>query len=129
MMDAYKELVMGGDTRLHHHLEDRIPTHETLRALQAAETVVEVSADYTVREQDDLLEVSTAGGSVNISLLTGRRGKTVTVSKLSALNTLTITPSGGQTINGAASLVLLSQWASKTLKYVGNDDWRVIASA
>lgn len=129
MMDAYKELVMGGDTRLHHHLEDRIPTHETLRTLQSTGRVVPTSSDYSVLDRDDFIEVTTSGGNVNLTLMPGKHGKELVISKLSAANTLTITPSAGQTINGAASLALTAQWASVTLKYIGNNDWRVIASA
>ena len=129
MMDAYSELVMGGDTRLHHHLEDRIPTHETLRTLQAVKRVVVVSSDYSVLDRDDVIEVDTGGGNIDVTLLLGRQGKEITISKITAANTLTIYPTSPQTINGGASLALTTQWASRTLKYVGNDDWRVIASA
>lgn len=78
-----------------------------------------------------LYPVNSAGGNIAVSLpdptsggTVNEDGFTVFVVKTAAANTVTITPSGVQTINGAASLVLRDAYQIVRLVWLGSvDTW------
>lgn len=108
------ELVNGGDTRLHHHREDRA----TQADLQAAERQVFVSADYTASYDDDYIFVM-ASSPVTITLPLGR-DRIITVVRISGGSNVIVVPSGSETVNGATTLVIASSYAPRRLKGVKN---------
>lgn len=79
-------------------------------------SVLTKTGDYTVtvgNGEDVMLLVSAALGNVNITLYTavGNSGRKVRAIKTdTTTNTVTITPFGGQTINGASTAVLSRQY-------------------
>lgn len=79
-------------------------------------SVLTKTGDYTVtvgNGEDVMLLVSAALGNVNITLYTavGNSGRKVRAIKTdTSVNTVTITPFGGQTINGASTAVLTRQY-------------------
>lgn len=91
-------------------------------------SVLTVTTDYTVTVadgEDVMLLVSAALGNVVITLYTavGNSGRKVRAIKTdTSANTVTITPFGGQTINGAATLVLSRQYDSMAI-FSDNTNW------
>jgi hypothetical protein len=69
--------------------------------------VTEVSADYNVDFDDGIVSVDTSGGPVTLTLLTAlvRRGRMYRIKDLGAgaANNVTIATEGAETIDGAAT--------------------------
>lgn len=108
------ELVNGGDTRLHYHNSDRVPTHDTLEGLAAVENIRSVDASYVSNYQDDFILVDSTAGAVTIDIpkpLTNR----VTVLRVAGANNVTV-QSVGYTVNGAASAIISSNYTPLRLK-------------
>jgi len=118
-------LINGGDCFSHFHSEDRRPTQDFLRSLQQVAKDVSISANYSVRNDDNVVLCNTTTGNITVTLPRSRRGVEYTFIKTAASNTLTIDGSGAETINGSATLVMSSVWSSRTLKSIGNG-WVVI---
>jgi parallel beta-helix repeat protein len=81
------------------------------------------TAAYTVNPNDDVVPVDTTAAARVITLPTavGRTPKPVTIKKLTAANTVTITPNGTETIDGATTLVLTAQWSlARLIPFAGN---------
>ena len=108
--DIPSELVNGGDTRLHYHLEDRV----TNAQLQQAERVVNVAANYSVTATDDLVNVSTAS---TITLPLARNGRKIQVTQTTA-NNITVIPTSPDTICGSTSVVYNVIWTSLDFKAI-----------
>lgn len=75
-----------------------------------------VTGTYTVDDRDVLIYANAAGGPVTINLpdlgTILQPNREIRIIKYdSSVNTVTIVPSGAQTINGASSIVLSSQYA------------------
>lgn len=71
------------------------------------------TSDYTVAATDDYVLVNASSGNVVISLMSAATvdGKKILVEKTdSSANTVTVDPSGAETIEGAATYVLTSQY-------------------
>jgi len=49
------ELTGGGDSLLHYHLQDRVPTHDTLNGLQRVMSARTVTTNYTCTFNDDIV--------------------------------------------------------------------------
>jgi hypothetical protein len=76
------------------------------------------AASYTQAGTDHVLKVDTTTNSVTINLLAAntQSGAQVQIKRISAgANTLTIDPSGAETIDGAATLSLPNQWDHATI--------------
>lgn len=75
------------------------------------------SADYTTTVSDGFIAMDSTGGNRVITLVTavGNAGLRQTFKKIVAANIVTLGPTGGQTIDGAASAAMTAQWASRTL--------------
>lgn len=72
---------------------------------------------YTVTAKDPVLAVSTAGGNVVVNLPTLATGFVVEVTKTTSdANTVTVTPNGAETVNGAASDVIDTQYSNKSYR-------------
>ncbi|MFD6113601.1 hypothetical protein ACFWG0_26310 [Streptomyces yangpuensis] len=87
-----------------------------------------VSTSQTVRVIDEVLLVDASGGARVITLISAvATPNTYTVKKIdSSGNTVTITAAGAETIDGAATKVLSSQWDKATVVPSGGN-WYVVA--
>lgn len=118
-----------------HKVQVNNGTTDTLRAIEAANftsATVTKTADYTSTGTDGTILVDATSGNVTITLeaVSGAKGRPKTIKKIdSSGNTVTIDGNASETIDGATTVVLSAQWASKTIQ--GNaaaDAWNVIAS-
>jgi hypothetical protein len=87
------------------------------------------SAAYTLTDADQLVLVDTTAGSVTVTLpsAVGRRGRTFTIKKLIAANTLTIEGDGTETLDGAANIALTTRYAARTVQS-DNANWHVVSA-
>lgn len=97
-----------------------------------AKSIVSVSIDYSVSEEDDVILVDATAGDVIITLpdasLTSGYQKTFDVKKIdSSLNTVTVVDAGGNNIDSALSWIITGQNDSVTfLKDKNNDQYWMI---
>jgi hypothetical protein len=89
-------------------------------------SVVFADTPYTVLDTDDVIEVDCTGGAVTLNLpLAKNRYKKLVIMKVDASgNAVTINRAGSDTINGATSTTLTSQWQRKDFFSNGNAGWR-----
>lgn len=129
-MDVYQEgqLIGGGDTLLHYHLQDRTPTHETLDILQSVQVERTLSASGDILSTDDIVLGDTTAGAITLTLPLAKGGKVYIILKSAGANSVTIQTSGSDTISGASTKVLSTLWSSTTLK-ASSGRWLVIADA
>ena len=87
-------------------------------------TVTKVTANYTASDGEIVL-VDASGGAVTVTLPTPSSGARVRVKKIDAsTNTVTVSPSGTETIDGASSHSISQQY--ETYEYVSDGtDWYV----
>ncbi len=78
-----------------------------------AQTKAFADTPYTLVSECGYLRCNAVGGNMVVNLPTAKgNGRLVTIKKIDASgNTVTITPSGAETIDGAATKVLAAQWA------------------
>lgn len=86
-----------------------------------------VTASMTLGDYDDIIKVDTSGGAVTITLPLAEQniGKVYVIS-VAGLNDVTLTRSGSDTINGAASDVTISNTEWGELAAVESGDWTTI---
>lgn len=118
MLDSYQEqqLTGAGDTLLHHHLSDRIPTHDTLVQLEVLATRRTVTTDpYTVTEADDIL-LCPSGGTLNFpaSKNNGREYEVV----MTGTDPVTVVLNGSDLVYGSSSVLLSVQGTALRFKAV-----------
>ncbi|MER7517792.1 hypothetical protein [Streptomyces sp. NPDC126499] len=103
------------------------PTGIKLINGKLAYPVRSVNADATVRVIDEVLLVDASGGNRTITLISAvATPNTYTVKKTdSSANTVTIAAAGGQTIDGATTKVLSTQWEKATVVPSGGN-WYVV---
>lgn len=87
-----------------------------------------VSADYSVSTFDELVTVDASGAGRTITLPTavGRNRRVVVTKADASANPVTIAAASGQTINGAATKVLTTQWAAVELLPTAAGGWIAI---
>ena len=91
--------------------------------------VAAVSSTYTVISSDQTLLVTTGGSGVTINLPTvtggaALNGRVIYVAKVDGgAGTVTIDPFGAQTINGAATYTLATQYAAVRLVLLNGQEW------
>ncbi|OGD65159.1 hypothetical protein A2215_02410 [Candidatus Berkelbacteria bacterium RIFOXYA2_FULL_43_10] len=75
------------------------------------------TAAYTAGDSDSMISVDTTSGNVSIYLpsATTITGRIYTIKKIVAANTVTVDPSGAQTIDGSSTATLSSQWSYITV--------------
>ncbi len=81
--------------------------------------VTEKSTNYTLTTADETVTFNAVAGNLTATLPTavGKAGVIFSIVKIDAsVNTVTVTPSGVETIGGASSLILAAQWSSVTIK-------------
>ena len=108
------------------------------RVLRRVDTVANTwpsrttSANGTLASGDNLTLVDTSGGNVTLTLPSAASvlDEQFTIKKMDAANTVTITPDGSDTIDGAASLAWTTQYAAYTLQAVtlpgGGTGWVIV---
>lgn len=79
-----------------------------------------VTAAATLTEADDVVLCNSTGGSfaVTLPLASSVPNQNYRIKKTVAANTVTITPSGSDTIDGAATLAVTTQWQTTWLRSV-----------
>lgn len=85
--------------------------------------------NYTMQEGDELIAVDATNSNIQVTLLSAQSndGYLLTIKKIdSSNNTVTIVPDGTETIDGASSKVLGTQYESITLYSDGNVWWVVM---
>jgi hypothetical protein len=95
-------------------------------------TVTNVSTKtttYTATATDSVLLVDSTSGNITINLPAAAlsTGQLLTVKKTVAANTVTLDGSGSETIDGATTLAMTAQWASRTIVCNGTA-WFVLGS-
>ena len=124
-MDARQEALMlnGADCPLHFHSQDRVPTHDTLSALQGvAKQTIPTGEDYTATSQDDYI---LCAGSCTVTLPPARNGQEYEIVKTFAGGVVTILPSGTDTIIGTTSVLVYVQWTALRFKAISGG-WAII---
>lgn len=103
------------------------PTGLKLRNSQLTFPVASKTANYTVMSFDEVILVNATSGSVTIALPTAAgRTDPVTVKKTdSSGNTVTLDGNGSETIDGATTKVLSTQWDTVTIIPSGGN-WFII---
>jgi hypothetical protein len=109
-----QQLLEGGECYLHYHPEDRVPTHDTLNRLQNLANEVTISASYTATYNDDHIICSAA---CTVTLPPARAGKEIEVTQ-TFVGTVTVLPTGTETLVGATSVTMNVQWMSLRFKSV-----------
>lgn len=107
------ELVGGGVTSLHEH--ENMLSQNDLHRLQQLEKVVFVSADYTARREDDIIYVT---GSWTITLPLAPDGKHVVICSVGGASTVTVAAQSGETVNGASSVTITTNYSPLRLKAI-----------
>ena len=129
---------MGGlvtDTRYFTKPEDITPEslNERFRRLYRAFNFLEVvskTSAYTASVTDDVILGDATSGAFSVTLPTavGVRGRRYTIKKTdSSGNAVTIDGAGSETIDGAATVALGTQYAFRTIVSNGSS-WSVISS-
>lgn len=95
--------VFGGDRKDHYHNSDRFPSRDSRLWQDSQETLVSVTAAYTLLPKDDWLLVDTTAGAVTITIPAPRNGRKFTIIRTAGTNDITVS---GATINGAASFTI-----------------------
>ena len=92
----------------------------------ARDAVTTVDAAYTVEFEDGLILANSTGGALTVTLplAATMTGRVVTVKRVNGGgNNVTIARSGSDTLDGATSLTLSSQYQSYTLQSDGSAGW------
>ena len=88
-----------------------------------------VMANYTATASDRVILCDATGNSITVSLpsASGITGRVYTIKRIdSSANTVTIDPDGSETIDGASTYSLSSQWDFVTIVSDGSN-WVIIA--
>lgn len=98
--------------------------------LESDGAVKTVTTTYTASALDELVLADASGGAFTVTLPRAEDGtKRLTIKRISSgVNAVTIEPQGSDTIEGAASVTLATQWGSRTLQSNGSDAWVILAS-
>lgn len=90
--------------------------------------IVSKTSVYTVDPNDDVVLCDATGGvfTVNLPTAVGIAGVKKTIKKIDASgNAITVDPNGAQTIDGAATQLLSTQWAKVTVMSDGVN-WQTV---
>lgn len=120
------ELVSGSDCNLHYHSQDQHITHDQLQQLEATEAVRIMTAQGNVVYKDDIILLNSSAGAFAAYLPVARGGKRFIFTRTAGANTITLTPSGTQTINGASTLAISTSYSPVNLKAISGVGWVTI---
>jgi hypothetical protein len=92
------------------------PVGFTIRNAQNSYPIKTVTAAYTANSFDEVIVANAASGTFTVTLPTAvGRTRPITVKRINATNNVTVGTTSSQTIDGAASVTLASQWDSVTV--------------
>ena len=114
------QLIGGGEIFLHSH--PHMVTLDQFYRMQELETVVTVTANYTVLSSDYIVYVNTTAGAVTVYLPVAGNGRHVIISRIAGANNVTVQPQSGETVNGASSYIISTSYSPlriKAMKGVG----------
>lgn len=114
-------LVNGGDCFSHWHSEDRRPTQDFLHGLQTTARQKAFSSNVTLTGTDDYALVS---GTTQVTLPRAVLGVEYCVTNVGT-DTVTVVPTGADTICGDTSVLMTVQWMSLTFKAISGG-WVII---
>lgn len=110
------ELTGLGDCQLHWHAADRRIDHARILEMYSNTNVVTKSGNYTITERDDYILVNqTATITLPLAKNTHRE---VEIILIAAGKTLTVVPTGTDTVQGATSVVTTVQWTALRFKAI-----------
>lgn len=91
--------------------------------------IVSKNALYTLAADDRtvLCDTTSAGFSLTLPAAASHTGRFYTIKKIVAANTCTIQANGAETIDGANTVALTTQWSGKTIQSNGTS-WFIVAS-
>lgn len=98
--------------------------------IEADEAIKSVTAAYTATALDHTILANAAGGAFTVTLpkAADNKGKILCVKRTnSGANAVTIARQGSDTIDGAATVTLSAQYASRLLQSDGSN-WIILAS-
>ncbi len=103
--------------------------NELQKAIEPLQAVTAVTTTYTAAATDDVILGDASGGAFTVTLPTavGIPGKRYTVKRTSASNNVTVDGDDSETIDGAATKALATQYAFLTIVSDGAN-WQIIAS-
>jgi hypothetical protein len=95
--------------------------------LFAIKRLTSADSPYDMNVNDSILICDTTGGSITINLLPALdwQEKRISIKKIIAANTVTIEPSGAETIDDAANLAFAAQYACIELVSENGEVWTV----
>ncbi len=112
--------------------DDGIPDEAENLNFISKTAIAFAASPYTVLARDTLVEVDASGGAVAITLPAGLDGQVYEIKDgegSAATNNITITPDGTETIGGAATNVISTNYGSVKFYYdETTTDWKVIVS-
>lgn len=103
--------------------------NELQAAIEPLQATTAVSATYTILSTDDTIigDASSSPFTATLPTAVGIAGKRYTIKRISASNNVTLAGDGSETIDGAASKALATQYAFLTVQSDGTS-WHIIAS-
>lgn len=109
---------------------DRFDGNDYNKIVKQLGRVVSKTANYTAMDDDFVILCDATSGAITVTLPTaaGRKGKAFCIKKIdSSANTVTIDGNASETIDGATTKVLSTQYSAKWIISDGAN-WVVIAS-
>lgn len=123
--DQEAALVGQGDCQSHWHSEHKRATQDFLHGLDSVAAQRTYTGDFTLGVGDDFAMVDTSTGDVSITLPRARNGIVKEVLKVSSAYTLTVLPSGSDTVMGVMGVTTSLGGSALRFKAFGTD-WRLI---
>ena len=98
-------------------------TQDQLHQLDEVERVRRVSSSQNLTYDDDIILLDSTSGTLSIAIPLARGGKRLTLIRTSGANNVTLSRSGTDTINGATSLTISSNYSPVRLKALQGTGW------
>ena len=109
-------LIGGGEVTSHTH--PHTVTNDQRQRMQQLEKVEFISSNYLATRDSDYIFVDSTSGVITVTLPEARGGQHVVISRVAGANNVNVIPSGTDTINGAASLVISTTGSPARLKAI-----------
>lgn len=102
----------------------------TAELLKSYRTYVAKTAAYTATASDDVILCDASGGAFSVTLpaVASSAGKVFTIKNVGASGTVTIDGNASETIDGATTVAMATQYNFRTIICDGTE-WHVIASS
>jgi len=110
------QLIMGGEITFHSH--PHTVTLDQYHRMQQLEDTRFITANFSPSGSVDFIFADTTSGTVNVYLPSANAGQRITSSRIAGGNNLVIVAPAGETINGAASITINTNYAPRRLKAI-----------